>query len=360
MKQSLRFLRNFVAMNRFSLSISTMVSRIPQASFLLVLCFTLLFGRTGYAQQTATMTCGQIDSINFGQLLEGDSVVFGLTLINHRTDQSWNVLSGISSIFKDTASSGSTLLDSSWKTGVLLNARTLSDTGSIEALDTITDSCNTPLLFEAYIIGPTADNGTFPLQSSSPEVIAIQSNSNSTSRLFYFKNESSSLDTIDSVYISGTTAFSIDSPYTFPIILNPESSFPVGLSYSRSSQGSDNGELFVVSVPDEPILQDVALQGVRTGNDAVETQPLGTIYFYLFPNPSNGLVTIHIENINAAHVTITDVLGRVEQQADFTGDWIWDRAEGTGYVPAGTYFIVVTGIGLNGEMVHEVQRLVLQ
>ncbi len=366
MKHRLGFIRNFVAMNTYSPSIYRIVRIIPRACFFLTILFsTLLLGRIGNAQQSATLNCDSTDTINVGQVLKGDTLRIPVALINNfsKTDTTWTISAGLSYFGISGSSNGGAGFGNSWLTNVVLNADTL-EIGPVTATITITPSDSSctgvQLLLEGDVIGPTADDSTFSLQNASTEVIAIQSNTNSTSRLFYFKNESTALDTIDSVYITGTTAFSIDSPHTFPIILNAQSSLPVSLTYQRSSQGSDNGDLFIVSVPNEPILFDFALQGVRTANDAVQTQPPTTIYFYLYPNPSNGPVTIHTENILQSHVTITDVLGRTLTEASFTGDWQWDRSRGNGIAPSGTYFVVVTGIGMGGEPVHEVKRLVIE
>jgi hypothetical protein len=354
-------------MNTFALSIFHTHRLIPRACFFLtILVFTLLCGRVGYAQQSATLNCGQTDTINFGQILKGDSVEFPLALINNlsKTDTAWSVAGGLSYFKIPGPSNGGASFDSSWLTNVILNADTLG-MGPVTTTITITptpvdSACPAVhLLLQVEVIDSTADSTTFSLQNTSPQVIAIQSNSNSTSRLFYFKNNSTAPDTIESVQITGTKAFSIDTAPPKNFVLAPKDSFLVRLTYNRSSQGFDNGDL-VIGMPDNPILLEVALQGVRTGNDAVQIQPTSSTYFTLYPNPSFGAVTIHSQNITHAHLTITDVLGRTLTETSFTGDWLWDRSGANGIAPSGTYFIIVTGIGNNGESVHEVKRVVLE
>jgi hypothetical protein len=295
-----------------------------------------------------------------GQILKGDSIDFPLTLVNQlgSLDTSWTISGGLP-YFRLSNTQSSVAFGDSLKTNVILstssvNPGPLSTTIKIDA-----DSCSTQLFLESIVIDSTADSTTFSLQDISPEVIAIQSNTDNTSRLFYFKNNSDSTVTMDSIRIIGTKAFSLDSNSLKTLTVARQDSFPVHLIYNRSSKGSDNGSLYIW-MPNEPILPAIALQGVRTGNDAVQTQPTSSTYFSLYPNPSYGSVTIHTENIAHTNVTITDVLGRTVKSASIAGDWQWDRLEKNGVAPAGTYFIIVTGTGNNGEAVHEVQRVVLE
>ncbi len=127
--------------------------------------------------------------------------------------------------------------------------------------------------------------------------------------------------------------------------------FTLKLAFNASKPGFYTD---FITMPNEPILP-LSVQGLLEPKDAVETQPVGTIYFYLYPNPSPGLLTIHTENITTAHVIITDVLGRTEQQTDFAGDWIWDGAS----VSDGTYFANITATTASGFQVHEIRRIVI-
>ncbi|HEX5316382.1 MAG TPA: T9SS type A sorting domain-containing protein, partial [Candidatus Kapabacteria bacterium] len=172
--------------------------------------------------------------------------------------------------------------------------------------------------------------------------------------------DSSSSIIIDSIKVTQTPAFAITRAPSLPDTIPSQGSFAVGLAYHRSSQGSDNGEL-VIHMPDEPILPAISLQGVRVANNAVQTQPAGSVYFWLYPNPSQGGITIHTEHLTHAHVTVTDVLGRIEREASFVGDWQWGRKiEGGGLAPAGTYFVIVTGEDASGTTVRELERVALE
>jgi hypothetical protein len=353
--------RKFVAMNIQVFSNSRAHRLILRAcSLLTLLVLTSLSQHVIYAQQSVTLNCGKPDTINFGQILKGDSEEFPLTLVNKlgQADTLWSISGGLS-YFRLTDSQASVTLGDSLKTNVILsalklNSKPLSTTIKIDA-----DSCSTQLFLQAEVIDSTADSTTFSLQNTSPEVIAIQSATDNTTRLFYLKNNSFSTITIDSIRINGTKAFILDSNSLKSLTLAPQDSFQVHITYNRSLQGFDNGYL-VVSKPDNPILLELALQGVRTANDAVQIQPVVSTYFSLYPNPSYGSVTIYTENMTHANVTITDVLGRTVKTAPISGDWLWDRSGTNGAAPAETYFIIVTGIGSNGEAVHEVQRVVLE
>ena len=356
--------RKFVTMNHSpNCRTSRTIPKLGASLLSFILLFGLLFADTVSAQiTTESLKCNNDTiRINFGNVLIGDTVADSINFINNLGSGilSWTLHNNSARLFfLDT--SASNIQDSdSWRSVAICNPVT---SGLISGQTTVNDtdpSCIPIILLTANGIGPTKNDSTFSLQDTSKNVIAFQSNSDSDTLQLNFQNNSDSTIVISSILIENTNAFSFTSTPKINDSVGPKQSLQIGISFDRTSQGSDNGDL-VITMPDHPILQDVALQGIRIGNDAVQTSPLGTIYFYLYPNPSNGPVTIHTENITQAHLTITDVLGRTLTEASFIGDWQWDRSGDNGIAPSGTYFIVVTGIGTNGEPVHQVGRIVLE
>lgn len=343
----------------------------PQKSLafplLLIFIGTFFFARDTFAQLADTLSCGSSITINLGPVLAGNTVEVPITFINNISDSDteWReTVTNASSRITPLDTAGSAAFHGMWVAHVLLTTNQSDTSGTDSTRLTLTSrfgSCSEQITIKITYIGPTMDSSTFLLQSTSPEVIAVQSNVDNTSRLFYFKNNSNSTITIDSIRIKGTTAFSIDSePSSPPFSVSGQDSFRIVLTFQRTSQGSDNGDL-VIGKPDEPILLDIALQGVRVANDAVQTQPAGSVYFWLYPNPSQGGITIHTEHLTHAQVTVTDVLGRIEREASFEGDWQWSRQiESGGLAPAGTYFVIVTGQDASGTTVRQVERVILE
>jgi hypothetical protein len=223
------------------------------------------------------------------------------------------------------------------------------------------DGHSATLRLSAQGIAPTADSSKLTLSNTANEIIAMEYQKDSAVLHVLIQNDLST-DTISNISLANDTFFHILSAPQTPFSFQKNASFEITLSFNASgaSTGFLKDELLLVGVPNDPIAPAIAIQGLYNPNDAVQTQPPTTIYFYLYPNPSNGPVTIHTENILQSHVTITDVLGRTLTEASFTGDWQWDRSRGNGIAPSGTYFVVVTGIGMNGEPVHEVKRLVIE
>jgi hypothetical protein len=224
------------------------------------------------------------------------------------------------------------------------------------------DGDSATLLLTAQGIDTTTDSSTLTLSNAANGIIAMEYQKDSALIHVFIKNDFSTEDTISSVTLADPTFFHILNPPTTSIPLPSKDSFEIILSFNATGSSTDflKDELLLVSVPNDPIAPEIAIQGLYNPNDAVQTQPTQTTYFYLYPNPSQGPVTIHSQNISQTHVTITDVLGRTLTEASFTGDWQWDRSESGGMAPSGTYFVIVTGIGTNGEPVHEVKRMVLE
>jgi hypothetical protein len=358
MKHMHYFRRKFVEMNYSSFAITARVTPTLRPFVLLFfLSFSFLHSDAGHAQlATYTLKCGTPITIDFGQVLIGDSVEYPITFTNKLSNNvtSWSITGG-SPYFSFLDTAGNAQSDSSWSTSIIVKADTSGAFSAQYKLDAKSDTCSLVITLRATGIGPTKDSSTFTLQDTSKDVIAFQTNNNSDSGTFYFKNNSDTAIEIDSIYVTQSNAFSITSHPLFHYSLPGRDSFPLGIAYQRSSQGYDNGQLqFAIGMPDEPILP-IALQGVRTGNDAVQTQPIGTIYFLIYPNPSYGSVTIHTENIASAHVTITDVLGREVQKADFTGDWVWNGSNNE----SGTYFVSITATTADGIPVCEERRVVV-
>src|ERR1700733_9573318 len=350
------FCRKFVEMINSSFYIPARFSRkLRVCLFILVPAFIFLFADAGRAQIfTGTMKCSDTITIDIGNVLIGDNVTDTISLTNGFSihDSSWKVTQD-DTMLRILDSVG--LADSTynWKTFIICNPKGAGSIISAINISPVNDaSCLFVIILKANGIGPTKDSSTFSLQDTSKNVIAFQTNIDSVTGHFIFTNDSSASIEINNIYVLTDAAFSI-TPHPAPsFTLVPGASFTLDINYKPTSIGSDNGYL-VISMPTDPILLEVALQGVRTGSDAVQTQQSGTIYFVVYPNPSNGQVTIHTENIAQTHVTITDVLGRTLTEESFNGDWVWSGDK------SGTYYVNISATKTDGSYLHEVKRVVI-
>jgi hypothetical protein len=223
--------------------------------------------------------------------------------------------------------------------------------------------CETFLIVSASGVGPTPNGATLPLQHSSSDIIAVESNSDLTHRQFYFRNDSIGSVTIDTLIISNAPSFTIDSLPRFPLVISPLASFPLSLAFRRSSTGSENG--FLVSKPiHTPITFGIkfSLQGLRVADfGGVESSPSASTHVWIYPNPAHGPIVVHTQGLTHTHVQIMDVLGIPIQESGFEGDWKWDGNAGDGHKAlSGTYFVIVSGVNSFGEAVREVRPLLVQ
>ncbi len=357
MKRMADLCRKFAAMNSLPRS-GTFAIRTAIA-----LLFCGILGSAGVLEAqnlTANIYCSGIDTINLGSVLKFDTVKRHLNLINKFSNgaTSWHI-SGGSSIFTLSDSTGNAQLDSTWITYINFNPG--STLGLIAGTITLTadSNCSATLVFEATVVGPTKKDSTLSLQDSN-NIIAFETNQFSDTAQIYLKNTSDSALLIDSLEVTQSNAFSIASRPPFPITLSKQDSFAIEFTYSRNSPGSDNGLLQFTTRPDKPILPAITMQGVRTRNNDVQTQPNTTALISLYPNPSHNALTMHAEGMSNVRVTITDLLGREILRASVPNNWSWDWHEQPNVVPAGTYFALVTGIDASGHAVHVVERIVLK
>jgi hypothetical protein len=310
---------------------------------------------------TDTLSCGRISNIDLGAVVTGGTLSESLDLFDSsRTDSVFTIISNANSGFSwtiDSAGIAIQPLHIGTATIISFSADSVAQVDSDELIfqSKQNDSCITTFTLTAEVIGPTGNNSVLPLSHTSHTIIAFKTNTPGDTLDLKLQNNLGSSLTLDSVNLQKGTAFTIVSS-SLPATIPEDSSFKLKLAFTASKAGFYTD---FVRMPNHSILP-LSVQGLLLPNDAVQTRPPATSYFSLYPNPSYGQVTIHSENITQTQVTITDVLGRTLTEASFTGDWQWDRAEGNGIARSGTYFIVVTGIGSNGEPVHEVQRLVLQ
>jgi hypothetical protein len=114
-------------------------------------------------------------------------------------------------------------------------------------------------------------------------------------------------------------------------------------------------------MPNHTIQEEViSVQSLRLQNDAVTQPPAEPIYFEIYPNPAHGKATLHSEGLSHPHVTITNILGQVVRDEAVANDWLWDGMSSAGNSePAGTYYVIASGITSNWQHVQKVLPLIL-
>ncbi|SRR5579883_49258 len=211
-------------------------------------------------------------------------------------------------------------------------------------------------------IAPTKDSSSILLSNIAYSTIALKYTKDSANVLFFIKNNQEQTDTITNLTTEGNTFFHILGHPSFPIVLAFGDSLPIHISFKSIGPI----ERFVrdrlyITMPDHPILPSISLQGLYTPDASIlETSNNEPTHFWVYPNPSSGPVRIHSDFVHT-HFQLTNVLGEILDNEDFTGDWMWDRrASGNYTVPHGTYFLILTGEDANGHTVRQVCPIVLE
>ncbi len=334
--------------------------------FLISVVMALLFSASVRAQTSHldTLRCGRRVTIDLGSVLAGGTLTDSLSLVNldSAMDTVFNIKSPTDSGFSWTKTNNIHILQGPFEYATTISfSPPDSELGTastpIVFEPTMDSSCQTTFEVSTTTVGPSANNSTVPLDNNPDNIIAFKTNTPGDTIQLQLQNKLETTLPVESLSLQNDTAFQIiSSSITFPDTLPVGGFFLLKLAFVASKPGFYTD---FITMPGEPIIP-LSVQGLLEPKDAVETQPTGSICFMLYPNPSQGLVTIHTENITQAHVTITDVLGRTLTETSFTGDWQWDRSGSNGIAPSGTYFVIITGTGSNGEPVHEVKRVVLE
>ncbi|MFI5200983.1 MAG: T9SS type A sorting domain-containing protein [Candidatus Kapaibacterium sp.] len=368
MRIALSFWRIFVGV--LFVSLSTRMTKpgfrlaMSRSIFAFAVCIAIFSASDASAQRTNTLSCGSNGTIDLGAVLAGQTLHDSLFLQNSDSakDSVFTITSSPTSGFSWSPSSSIHLVsgDSAYVTTIVFSDSSIGATDSTSIVfQPVADSaCVTTFELLAHSVGPDTNNSIVPLNHTSGNIIAFKSDTSGQSLHIRLQNNFNGSITIDSLELSSDTAFRIDSiSVIFPVTLKHDSSFTIKLSFIASNPGFYSD---YISMPGQSILP-LSVQGLLKPKDAVQIEPSAITYIRLYPNPSQGAVSIQTENLTKAQVTITDVLGRIEREASFHGDWQWDReTEGGGIAPAGTYFIIVTGTDANGKGVHQVERIVLE
>jgi hypothetical protein len=335
--------------------------RRPFATIILAFAVCLVLPPQGPAMAqtiTDTFSCSHVSTIDLGSVLVGGSIhdslfLFDSNTVKPRDTINFTIFPNGTVSLEDTNPFFLSSLQQTYATTILFSPTAPGSISDSIVLESLRDaSCRTTYRITAEGVGPTADNAIIPLHHTSHDIIAFKSD---TVLHIQLHNNGAAI-TFDTLKLDTGTAFRLDlSAVTFPYTLASGSSFPLTLSFIASTPGFYTD---FISAPDEPILP-ISVQGLLNPNDEVQT-PGKSTYIWLYPNPSQSMVTIRTQGLSGTHAIITDVLGRVVQQADFTGDWQWDRQNDGAMVPAGIYFLLVTGKEMNGKAVHQVARIVLE
>ena len=236
--------RKFVLMNNSSLSVSIGAkcgSRFCVMFFVLIL-IPFFADKASSTTSSNTLTCHDTVVIDLGDVLVGDSVTFPTDIFNGLgSGDSVTISQNGTPQLNLTGLTGYIDSGLAWKISVTCKLQD-QDTGKltvpISVKVTGSGGCAPVILLIARGINPTKDQSTFSLQNSVDPVIAIETN-DSTSRLFYFRNDSTSAITFDSLFVTQTNAFLITSHTPFHSSIQPHDSFSIGVFYQPSSTGID-------------------------------------------------------------------------------------------------------------------------
>ena len=217
--------------------------------------------------------------------------------------------------------------------------------------------CKYEIKLTAYGIDTTSEKTPVFLGARRSSTVAFVSSRDTSVRYLKLYNNFSDSLRIDSMRLFKAVSFQIDTVLKYPIILASQGTLQLPLAFEPAQTGL-NQEYLIVSVPDNPILQDVIpIQGFfDPPSQSVRINVARMAHFVAYPNPAHGDITIHADALNRSHVEIIDMLGRPIQASAFDKDW-------QGYLtslPSGAYFLIVSGTTETGEPIREVQSIVLE
>lgn len=319
--------------------------------------------QSAFAQTiTDTFYCGHTSHIDLGSVLTGATLQDSLFLVDDEGSSD--------SVVFITFPSGDFLLTNHNIFGLDSSRPVLAtviqfsrSTLGVESDSIVLESrgntlCRSTYYLTAEAVGPDTNNSIIPLNHTSHDIIGFKKSDSSSETLHIrFENNFDSSITIDSLRLQNGTAFRIDSSsVSYPHTLLRDSSVTLALSFIANSPGFYTD--FVI-MPGRPILP-FSVQGLLLPNLQVQSHSNTSTYVWIYPNPSQGPVTVHTQNLTRANVIISDVLGRTLAKASFIGDWQWmPKTNNTASTPS-TYFVTVSGQNADGVQVHEVRRIVIQ
>jgi hypothetical protein len=359
------FARKFVALKHSSLSPFLCLTHGKAFRYFVGAVLLLLFSVPGYAQTfRVPMHCNEANQVDIGAVLVGDTLVDTLVLVNEleNGDSAWTVEEETSEVFLSPAPPKLRFGDSI-RTFIRYAPRFLEKLTLPIRLVADSSFCETYIIVTASGVGPTPNGSTLPLQHTSSDIIAIESNSDTAHRQFYLRNDSTTSIILDTMYVAGTSAFTIESRPSFPDTIPPLASIKVGIKFGRNSVGSDNGLL--VSVPNHTTITDairMSLQGLRVEHlSSAERGPRSPEYISLYPNPSHGPISVHTEGLAHTQIEVVDILGISQREDRFEGNWMWDGLTSSEHrIMPGAYFVIVSGMNEQHELVREVRSLIVQ
>ncbi len=224
-------------------------------------------------------------------------------------------------------------------------------TGSIEFAY---GACRFILQLYGSGIRPTVNNTVFSLANASQEVIGFEyQNTDSATLRLSFRN-----DIADSIHIhsiafsSDDTVFRVDSAGAdFKVLRN--GIFSVWVHSFLRAPGSKLSSL-IIGMPNDPIIVEAFhVQSLRLANSDVAEKLVSSAHLSLSPNPSRGAVLLGFRDLAHARVVITNILGQIIREENVNGDWLWDgRTTEGSTVPAGTYYVIASGVSLNGKPIE--------
>jgi len=309
------------------------------------------------------MHCNEATQVDIGAVLVGDTLVDTVILVNQleNQDSTWSVVGETSEVFLGSMPSA---LRSGDSVRILIRFAPHVRERITTPIRLVSDSsfCETFLILTGSGVGPTPDGTTILLQHTSDDILAIESSSDITHRQFYLRNDSTGPFILDTIYVDGTSAFTLDSLPSFPDTIPPLASIRLKVTFRKSSLGSENG--YLISRPGHTPITDaikISLQGLRVAFGGIYLGREGSSHVQLYPNPTHGSVRMHSERLRQVHSKVVNMLGLDVWQETHSAEWIWNGLSSDGQkILPGTYFVIISGISNEGEVVREVRPLILQ
>ena len=206
-------------------------------------------------------------------------------------------------------------------------------------------------------IPPTADSTSTALAAGSTDILAMISDNSVTTQTFHFKNTGTTNLKITAVDLKNKKSFAITDiqpSNTLPFTLTPGQSMSVTVAMTTVTNGVYYDEV-IITAENAIISMDFPLQGLRkNGLAGVNNTSTASQSILLYPNPSQGTITVSIPGIHNAKIQVLDLLGRVITSAVASQRWTWNSTE-----PAGTYILHLAGSDDTGKTFQSYDRFII-
>jgi hypothetical protein len=300
------------------------------------------------------------DGINFGSVIRDQSVTRSLYIVNLRNETTMVDLS------LNPSGTGFEILTSSPVTipaydTAEVEVRFTASSNTYHSAKLVMDGRDSCGQVEAWLIGRiddstiVLDSNSIPLYGDEERLLSFEGDStNLIGRYVFYNNQSDSI-TIKSVLLKHGDHFTITNIQPRYPEFKLDSGGGMAVIIEFDNEPGTYADTLIIETETGFIAISFPMRAVIHGTSDVRSQGFATPAMMVSPNPSMGPITISIADAKTATIEVLDIMGKRITRFNDTRV-IFDRAD----IAGGTYFVRVSGIGIDGKPFVITQRIVLK